>query len=141
MNYTCRHFRIEELVPKDVFEKFGDRSWQFLNPVALKALDNIREHFDDYVTVNNWLWGGPFQARGFRPMWSNVGASLSQHRLGNAFDLDVDNLSAKAVRAEIILHKHHPHFRDINCLEADVNWVHFDCRNIPEETRILIVHP
>lgn len=111
----------------------------FLNPLALQALDGIRDFFDAPVIVNNYHAGGRFQFRGLRPRFCSVGAEYSQHRLGNAFDCDVAGVSAEQVRKVILAHRDDPRFLFINCIEADVNWLHFDCRNIPD--RIRIVHP
>lgn len=138
MNYASRYFKIEELVPSIVFKRFGHRSWMFLNPIALQMLDTIREFYDRPVTVNNWLWGGNLENRGFRTPKSDVGASFSQHKLGNAFDLNVENISSEEVRNDILKNQNNI-FVDINCLESDVSWVHFDVRNIQD--RILIVSP
>lgn len=143
--YICRHFKIYELVDKKTFDRFGLQAWMLLNPLALQALDGIREFFtalrgkDTPVTVNNYHSGGPFQYRGLRPHSCTVGAEYSQHRLGNAFDCDIAGISADEARKIIVKHRNDPRFLFINCLEADVNWLHFDCRNIPD--RIRIVHP
>lgn len=139
--YKCEFFRIEELVDKKTFEKWGERSWMFLRPEALISLDNIRRYFERPVTVNDWLWGGQFHNRGFRPLYSTVGGDYSQHRLGNAFDLDVKGVSAEEARQTIIRLKDDPLFELIMCLETDVGWLHFDCRNIPDRQRILLVAP
>lgn len=143
--YLCNHFKIYELVDKATLDRFGFRAWMLLNPIALQALDGIREFFTDLrgkdtpVTVNNYHAGGPFQFRGLRPKSCTVGAEYSQHRLGNAFDCDIKGLSAEEARREILANKDNPLLININCIEAGVNWLHFDCRNIPD--RIRIVHP
>jgi hypothetical protein len=136
--YQCAKFRIEELVPPDVFQRFGQGAWMLLQPNALIMLDAIRHFYNVSVTVNDWLWGGRFSLRGFRPPTVTIGAAFSQHRFGGAFDLDVEGVPAGQVRQDILTHKD-THFHLINCLEADVNWVHFDVRNIPD--RIRIVYP
>jgi hypothetical protein len=143
--YICRHFKIYELVDKKTFDRFGLHAWMFLNPTALQALDGIRDFFtelrgkDTPVIVNNYHSGGPFQYRGLRPLSCAIGAEYSQHRLGNAFDCDIKGVSAERARQIILEHKDDPRLAMITCIEADVNWLHFDCRNIPD--RIRIVHP
>jgi hypothetical protein len=136
--YKPRYFEIQELVDRVTFERFGVGSLMFFSPLALQALDGLREYFNRSVTVNNWHKGGPFQFRGLRPRGCAVGGEYSQHRFGNAFDCDVAGLSAGEVRKEILLHKDDPKLELITCLEADVSWVHFDCRNVE---RIRIVKP
>ena len=139
MFYQAKHFDIEELVDRATFEQFGQKAWMFFNPIVLRQLDNLRDYFELPVTVNSWAIRGPFQFRGFRPRSYNLGGEFSQHRLGNAFDLDIKGMAASAVRQEILTHKDHLLLRDINCIEDKVNWVHFDCRNISE--RILVFQP
>jgi hypothetical protein len=111
----------------------------FFQPRALFSLDGIRVHFGRPVIVNNWLWRGDFQFRGFRPVTCQTGAEYSQHRMGNAFDLDVQGIPAEEVRQEILKRKDDVLFHFIMCLEAGTNWVHFDCRNILQ--RIKVVNP
>jgi len=137
--YRCKFFKIYELVDRFTHERFGEEAWQFFNPIALISLDGIREFFNAPVTVNNWFWGGSLQFRGLRPVYCTIGATYSQHRFGNAFDCDVKGVSAEEVRKTIIDNKDHELLRHITCIEADVDWLHFDCRNIPE--RIKLVKP
>lgn len=139
MFYKCKHFRIEELVDKLTFDRFGEKSWMFFNQSALKSLDSIREYFGVQVIVNNWLWGGELQYRGLRPKYVQVGSEYSQHRLGNAFDCTLEGVTADKVREEILKNKDKEGFELITCVENKVSWLHFDCRNI--ENRILIVNP
>lgn len=139
MYYKCRNFEIYELVDSVTYSKFGEEAWMFFNTNALKALDGIREYFGTPVTVNTWKNGGNFEFRGLRPISSTLGATYSQHRFGNAFDCDIKGKTAIEVRTEILNNKNNELFKYINCLEANVTWVHFDCRNITD--RIRVVYP
>ncbi len=136
MYYRCRNFQIKELVDKKTFEQFGADAWMLLDPRALETLDAIRTYFAAPVTVNDWPFGGKNQYRGFRPPDCKVGAKYSQHRRGAAFDISVKGYGADQVREEIIAHKD-TYFPYIMCLEAEVPWVHFDVRNIPDPIRIV----
>lgn len=138
MFYKPKFFRIEELVDKPTFDRFGERAWMFFNPVFLRSLDRVRYHFDAAVTVNNWANGGHLSQRGLR-VGTPVGAAYSQHKLGNAGDYDVAGYSAEEVRQEILKKKDHHDFELITCIEAEVSWVHHDCRNI--SNRILLITP
>lgn len=137
--YRCQHFIIEELVDPETHRLYGERAWQFFDVVALYSLDGIREFFDASVTVNNWIWGGRFTQRGYRGGNTQIGAVRSQHRNGRAFDCDIKGVSAEDARRQILAHQDAPRLRFITCLETDVSWLHFDCRNIPD--RILLVKP
>lgn len=137
MLVTCRHFELQELIDPQTYKQFGTSAWMFLNTTALQALDGLRDFFDVPVTVNNWHKGGPFQHRGFRPITCTIGGKYSQHRLGNGFDCDVQGIPAEAARERILAAKDDPRLRLITCIEARVNWVHFDCRNIADRIRIV----
>ena len=63
---VSKYFKIEELVSKKVYEKYKEKSWQFIDPTLIKVIDLIREHFNAPVTINNWLWGGALEQRGLR---------------------------------------------------------------------------
>jgi len=136
--YTPQHFKAYELVDPITYAKFGEGALQFFNPLLLQALDIMRDFFGVPITVNNWKAGGPFKWRGLRTVDCLEGAKWSQHRLGGAVDCDVRGKTADEVRNEIIYNKG---FKIITCLEADVNWVHLDVRNIDTRNGILIVRP
>ena len=86
--YAPIHFTVKELVDPDTFSVLGDSSLWLFKPEALWTLDAIRKFFNAPVLVNNWASGGNFKYRGFRPSNCKVGATNSQHRLGNAFDFN-----------------------------------------------------
>jgi hypothetical protein len=126
------HFQLYELVDRATFQKWGDNAWTLLNPNALEALEGIRNFFDSPVMVNNWYGGGPFQYRGYRGPECQIGAPLSQHRRGNAFDCDIKGLSASEAREIILANQDDPRLSKITRLEADVTWLHFDCGEVPK---------
>ena len=124
--YKCKHFIIQELVPKDIYEKYGEQAWQFLDERALITLDALREYYGKIV-INDWNWGGKNQYRGFRPPNCTIGAKLSQHRFGRAFDCILRQNGINHGRDFIL--EHPDYFPYINAIEMDVNWLHLDVRN------------
>jgi len=134
--YRPKFFDIKELVDRETFNRWGEKAWMFLRPEALNSLDMIRDHFEKPVWVNNWEIGGDFQWRGLRPAYSTVGNVHSQHRFGNGFDLDVQGVNPDEVRETILKHQDNI-FTLITCLETDITWVHFDCRNILDRIRLV----
>jgi hypothetical protein len=124
-------FSIKELVPQKLYEHFQSSQhilWGMFNEQALQTLVALRQHFGP-LTVNDWAWGGGYQYSGFRPFDCTVGADLSQHRLGTAFDCKFKNVTAEEVRQYI---KDNPfEFPYITHIEGDVDWFHFDCRFVP----------
>jgi len=107
----AKHFDVREFVPKDVYDRFGEQSWQFVSDNIVKLFDFVYDFFTDYykakdltvdhvsVLINNWHLGGQFEHRGLRTVGyinSQVAqgiktAMLSQHVGGstNASDFNI----------------------------------------------------
>jgi len=132
--YKCEYFKIYELVSEKVYNKYGERAWQFFDPNLLMTLDDLRRHFKSPIIVNTWKNGGGFSQRGLRANLDPIVASktkrgklyVSEHILGRAIDFDVKGLTAEEVRQEII--KNSDKFTYIRRMEKDVNWVHIDLK-------------
>jgi len=124
--YKCQFFKIQELVSSAVYDDRGQKAWSLLDERALKTLDKLREVFGS-VTVNDWLWGGSNEFRGFREPSCKVGAKYSQHRFGRAFDCKFRSVSADEVREYILQNPNE--FPYIASIEMNVSWLHFDVRN------------
>ena len=123
-------FRIEELVPRAVFSERGKLAEWLLCPAALLVLGQIRADFGPCV-VNDWLYGGRNEFRGFRPAGCPVGAAFSQHRYGRAFDVITTKTPVEAARQEIIRQARAGHqvYSLIGGIELGVSWLHFDTRS------------
>jgi len=121
---------------------FGENSLQHFNQIALQGLDDLREYLGGKLIVNNWFWNGVYQWSGFRPKTCEIGATYSQHRLGNAFDIKPAGMLPGELYRKILDSQDHEKLKNITSLE-DIEftptWVHVDFRNIPE--RIKIVKP
>lgn len=94
--YKCKHFKIQELVSKQVFNKYGDFCWRFFSENILRDLDTIRE-YHGAITINNWLWSGSFSQCGFRSNLEPIVKEkktlyCSAHCMGKAFDLHSSNI-------------------------------------------------
>jgi hypothetical protein len=131
--YKPKYFEWDELLPKHIYSDNSVVFHEIFNIETLMTLDELRVIFDAPITVNNYKWGGKFQYRGYRDNIfydkypnSNI---YSQHRRGNAFDLDIKGLSAEEVRNKIIGFKKKGFLKHLTGLELDVSWVHFDCRS------------
>lgn len=48
-----KYFDIKELVSSKCYEQYGDDSIKFLDPIALEALENVREILDVPLICNN----------------------------------------------------------------------------------------
>lgn len=126
------YFELYELVSPEVYKKYGERAWVFIDPRLIDNLDWLRKELGVPITVNSWFWEGAFEQRGLRENTSSIVKGktakgviyLSGHVLGMAADFDVEGMEAMDVRLWIIKNKRRlPH--PIR-LEDGVNWVHMD---------------
>lgn len=126
------YFCIEELVDQEVFNRFGQYAWRFIDDKLIENLLFVRQELDKPITINNWKWGGQFTQRGLRhnksPLVINKKRPyLSAHMFGKAVDFDVKGMTAQEVRTWIITNSErlpHP-----TRLENNVSWVHMDVIN------------
>ena len=128
-DYQPVHFKIQELVDPETYAAQGEDSISVLKRPIIAALDFIRETLGKRITVNNWHSGGPFSQRGYRPPDSTVGPGHDAHRDGNAFDFDVEDMTAQEVRDWIQENKDLEGLAPIFRMESDVNWCHIDGRD------------
>lgn len=130
--YKPKHFRVEELVPKHIFQKRGDKALELIDDRVLITIDTLRELLGKPITINNWVWGGDRNWSGLRTagFYKNLQAyedSLSQHKYGRAVDMLVKDMNAADVRKFIYDNK--DKFPYVTFVEVDISWVHIDCRN------------
>lgn len=142
MALIARNFELEELVCKDVFDKFGELAWRFFDPRLITTLDWLRERLNKPIHVNNWEHGGSYDERGLRCIRCSLVKEaitqnrlyMSAHMLGQACDLDVEGLVAEEVRQWLVKNKNILPY-PIR-LEADVNWVHLDIQDTGQKVYI-----
>jgi hypothetical protein len=130
-----KYFVLSELVCPQVFKKYGDTAWQFLDPRLLITLDKIRETLNKPIYINNWDIKGAYDERGLRCIQCDIVKSaiaknqlyLSAHMEGQAADFDVLGMTANEVRQWI---KSNEEILPYPIrLETDINWVHLDVRD------------
>lgn len=124
-----KYFDIKELVSKNIYNSYRDSAIQFLDPLALKVLENVREILDVPLVCNNWALGGSRNYCGYREPGCGVGASNGFHTRGQAFDLISDKLTAKEMRE--ILDKNqdkliHPIRVEKWDSHGEISWLHID---------------
>jgi hypothetical protein len=128
MTTKCEYFKIYELVDKPTFEKYGEKAWEFFDENALNTLDLLRGTFGP-ATVNDWKWGRTYKYSGLRTPQCKIGASMSQHRFGRAFDVKFKNASAGEVRKHIKSDQEY-WSEHISRIENGVSWFHYDICNV-----------
>lgn len=129
-----KYFDIQELVCKHIYNKWGDRSWMFLEQRFLESLLSIRRDIlCAPMYCNNWESGGSFSQRGrrcnlcqlVRDATNKGSLYLTAHASGLAGDFTVSGMSAEEARKKIIANKHMLSY-NIR-LEGGVSWLHVDC--------------
>jgi len=131
--YVPKHFVLEELLPRQIYfdlmrEDKLDYAWGIFDDRILWTADALRIRYGKMI-VNTWKWGGLSQFRGWRPFDCKVGADWSQHKFGRALDLVPAEVSVEKIRSDIKAEPFLEHFMYITCIEDNVSWLHFDCRN------------
>ncbi len=129
-----KYFDIQELVCKHIYNKWGDRSWMFLEQRFLESLLSIRRDIlCAPMYCNNWESGGSFSQRGrrcnlcqlVRDATNKGSLYLTAHASGLAGDFTVSGMSSEEARKKIIANKHMLPY-NIR-LEGGVSWLHVDC--------------
>ncbi len=140
---VSKSFRLEEFVPKEIYEKYKDQSIWFSRPEVINLAQSIRDYFGRPMTINNWHSGGKFNERGFRLPDSKIGAKLSQHKLAGAIDFTIDGISPDEVRSSILENPKRFLDEGLTTIEDGSytpTWTHVDVRNTGL-SKILIVKP
>lgn len=135
------YFKVQEFVPKSIYEKYGENAIWFVDPRIQKLANFVRTFFGKPVTINNWSWGGEFNERGFREPDSATGAKLSQHRFGRAIDISIAGMTPKQVSTAVLANERAFMDAGLTCME-DIKdtptWNHLDIRQTGLD-KILIV--
>jgi hypothetical protein len=127
-----KHFNIKELVNPNIYKRYGDSSWKFLNPLILNAIDTLREGIGSPIIINDWQWGGNYQDSGMREVDSSIGALYSMHKFGCAMDLKFPDSSVDVVYDYILDNEEYWYNTGVRRLENikhTPTWLHIDCAN------------
>lgn len=133
-------FEVYELVDKETYQRLGEKSWWMLNEKAVKGLFELRKAIGKPITVNNWFWGGNLENRGYRSIYSNTGGKFSQHRVGNAFDINVKGMTPLQVYDFILENYTKFGITTVEHKDYTPTWSHIDFRPTNQK-ELLIVKP
>ena len=120
------YFNIRELVSHNVYNRFGEASWQFLDTDFLKCVLLLRtDILNAPMTCNH----DSALQRGLRCNVDSMVkekkvAYLSAHMLGKAADFDVKGMTAEEARKKIKANA--DKFPCNVRIEAGKSWLHFD---------------
>lgn len=147
--YEPKYFKPQEIFPWSVIlahtysPQYGDtvidqKIWRLMDWRILWTMDKIRERFGPTI-MNDYLWGGKNQYRGFRSIvelveinkdLKNKFSLTSQHCFGRGADSKNPKYSAEEIREDIKKHPNLEQLQYITAVEADVDWLHVDCRSL-----------
>jgi len=122
-----KYFKAHELVDRETYKKYGERSFRFIDPRLIETIDQLKEDFSNgTITINNYLWKGDRANSGLRLPGSEYHSTYSQHSFGRAVDMIFSRYSTKRVRKHILenLDKY-PHVKGLEI----ASWLHIDTRN------------
>lgn len=137
-------FDLQEIVCKDVYEKYGQAAWLFFDSRLLATMLALRQRLNKAIFVNNWKEGGTDTQKGFRCIQCELVQKaitdkvlyVSEHMTGQAWDFQVEGLHAAEVRGYIIQNKTlwpYP-IR----LENNVSWIHLGTRNDGSVSKVIL---
>lgn len=121
-----KFFDIKELVCDHTYDRWGEKSWQFLDTDYLHALLVIRRDILNKGMVCNTK---DRHQRGLRcnmcdMVKEKTEVYLSSHLLGKAGDFTITGMTAQEARDVILAHKE---WLPCNIrMEDNVSWLHFD---------------
>ena len=142
-----KNFSIYEFVDEDVYNKFGEKAWRFLDPRLLHTMAVIRYALGKPIIINNWKWNGSFSQRGLRtnisPIVSKHSLYLSAHMRGAAVDFDVEGMPASKVREWLVNNEYILPYkirleRKILSKNQEINWVHLDVDYEPDNPQVYL---
>ena len=143
------YFDIRELIGEDTYNKYGDRSWRFLDLRLLETILIIRRNLNKPIKVNDWYIGGKYDERGLRTNVQEILREktrksklyLSAHVLGKAIDFKVEGMTAEEVRNWIIANKHLLPYKIRLEHKKDgvpITWVHLDVIYEPHNPKVYL---
>jgi len=138
VNSVKKYFKLQELVPENVFKKYSDTAWDFLNEKALHTLLVLRTDILKVpIIINDWSFGGMHQQRGLRTNMSDIIKNKTDkgqidcgaHIFGMAWDLVSTKMSADDMRKTIIKEqKKLPYPVRLEDGKSAPTWCHIDTR-------------
>lgn len=126
MGYRPTHFRIQELVPPELYELLSEEAlWDLFEEEALKALDWMKDMFPKgTITINDWSWGGNYKYSGFRTKSSSDYSEHSAHSTGKGWDMKFSEYAIEEARERLGEVEYSPFVRRVE-LGTDT-WLHVD---------------
>ena len=128
---VSKNFRLEEFVPKGIYEKFGDNSIWFIDKRIVDIAQFFRDRYGLPITINDWHRGGARELSGLRYFDTSVGAGMSQHKFGRAVDMKwlTSVMYMEDIREDIKANQAAFLSQGLTTIESGTDtWIHADCR-------------
>lgn len=135
------NFYLHEFVPKSLYMRWKAKSiyWVEMNGVLRAQL--MRDLTGESVTICNWFYGGVYNESGFRMPNTKTGGFLSQHKLANARDWKVGQMTSHEMHE--VIYSNWEQFRSLGMTtlehasdteskhgELGRDWTHEDSRSV-----------
>lgn len=137
----AKHFNIKEFVSENVYKKYGEFAWTFIDERLIITMDALRENLGRPIIINSY--GRGLHQRGLRANKDKMVLSkkdyyISQHCLGKASDFNVVGMKIIDVYNHILnnLDKY-PYITRIENVEKTPTWIHIDVANTQEKEIII----
>ena len=128
---VSKHFRIYELVPKHIYQKYEEKAWWFIDERLILTIDKLKELLPaGAMTINDYHWKGNRNWSGLRTSKSPYYRETSQHSFGRAVDIIFSAYPTDYVRNFIL--ENIEQFPYIKGIEMNTSWLHIDIRNSDE---------
>ncbi len=140
---VSEHFILQELISPEIYNHpaIGNRAIDFINPMLIKTLEDMRGDFGS-ITVNNWNIDGSYEQSGLRAPDSDTGAAYSAHRFGTAFDLKFKDTNPEDVYFEILNNQaSYPYITRIEDATETRTWLHIECGSNMRDGEIIVFRP
>jgi hypothetical protein len=135
MSYRPKYFALNEVVYPGAIQARGEKAWELMDDRILRGADWLREKFGPCV-INGKFGGKGFTESGLRDPFTTTGAKFSQHKFGRALDLKFLKVTCTEVYDYIIRNPTEARANGITTVEdirdTKGQWVHIDCRLLPE---------
>ena len=96
-------FIVAEFVPAELFNPASPEMYSRYCSLELVAFaQKIRDHFVKPMVINNKVYGGEFNYRGYRNPGCGVGATNGAHYRNMAIDFNIKGLTDLEVRQELV---------------------------------------
>lgn len=101
MGSVSKNFDGFEVLPRELYYKFGDQAMRYLNPKIIIILQIIRDFYNVKVSVNEWKTGG-IDGRTIRLVSDKCFNEFSDHTYGNAVDFSVEGKTGSEVFHDVL---------------------------------------